>query len=267
MSNQNKFYVYVYSDPRNSVPFYVGKGEGKRYRAHLTIANQENHRYYNLPVANKIRKLRREGIEPKIEKKFKGLAEEEAFEKETELIIKIGRRKSVGGDGSGPLLNLSDGGEGASGWKMSKESKEKIRRAKLGEKNPMWGKTTSKRQKEAARQANLGKTVSGETREKLRKANSGENHPCYGKFGPEHPRYGKKFSQESIDKVRKSLGKKKGKLYALITPNGEVFKIKNTLSNICREYNLSYRAMLHVLNKEQKDHKGWTIEYACINYN
>ena len=30
-----RFYVYVYSDPRNNQPFYIGKGIGNRAFAHL----------------------------------------------------------------------------------------------------------------------------------------------------------------------------------------------------------------------------------------
>jgi hypothetical protein len=38
------YYVYQYIDPRNNLPFYIGKGKGKRYQTHLfeTADNTEN---------------------------------------------------------------------------------------------------------------------------------------------------------------------------------------------------------------------------------
>jgi hypothetical protein len=61
--------------------------------------------------------------------------------------------------------------EGGSNGKMSEESKQKNREAKLGEKNPMFGKPMSEEQKQKNREAHLGEKsyMFGKT---------GENSPC-----------------------------------------------------------------------------------------
>ena len=72
----NKYYVYIYIDPRNNLPFYVGKGHNERWRYHLNL----NNRYYNLYLRNKIKSIRREGYEPIVEKIKKNLSDKKAIE-------------------------------------------------------------------------------------------------------------------------------------------------------------------------------------------
>lgn len=61
------------------------------------------------------------------------------------------------------------------------ESKEKLRLQRIGDKNPMYGKSGEKA-------PNYGKRMSEESRKKLSEANSGENHPMYGKNHSEETR-------------------------------------------------------------------------------
>lgn len=35
LENTLKYYVYVYIDPRNGEPFYIGRGKGNRMFSHL----------------------------------------------------------------------------------------------------------------------------------------------------------------------------------------------------------------------------------------
>jgi hypothetical protein len=126
----NCFYVYVLFRP-DGRPCYVGKGKGKRWL--------RNERPNNPHLRNIVRKAKQEGKElPRI-KMRDGLTEAEAFELERIFI------KAMGREPNGPLVNLTDGGEGAAN--PSPETRAKMRarqtalmsdpavRASIGEKN------------------------------------------------------------------------------------------------------------------------------------
>lgn len=114
------FYTYVYRDPRTSEPFYVGKGFGKRCFTHL--GRKDRH-----PLASKIKSLKRLGFTPHIEIR-EASSEDEALLREKQLIAEYGRKDL----GLGPLLNLTDGGDGRSGYLMPEEQKRKIAEGNRG---------------------------------------------------------------------------------------------------------------------------------------
>jgi len=94
------YYVYQYIDPRNNLPFYIGKGKEKRYQAHLfeTAKNTENLKKYAY-----IQGLRNKGLMPTIEIVLDNLSEEQAYHLEESLIIKYGRKDI---DPDGILTNI-----------------------------------------------------------------------------------------------------------------------------------------------------------------
>lgn len=82
--SSNRFYVYVYIDPRNHQEFYYGKGQDDRKLAHLSdSADSEKTRI--------IQEIKAEGLEPIIKVIARGLSEDEAFLVEKTLIWKLGR--------------------------------------------------------------------------------------------------------------------------------------------------------------------------------
>lgn len=217
----NNFYVYIYEN-EDGLPMYVGKGKEKRIKTHLTCKKHS-------PFHNKIRKMLKNGYKPLYYKYKEKLTEQQALNLEVCLIYSIGRKDK----GLGPLLNLTDGGEGLSGHIFSKQHKEKLsnsaKKRKPIERTKQWNENIS-----LSRQ---GKTIhTKESKEKLSKIGktktwvhkkTGElkridkndldtflnNDWYYGK--PQLPDVGKKvseklkgrkkgsFSDEHLEKLRK----------------------------------------------------------------
>ena len=114
----NDSYVYTLIDPRNNLPFYVGKGRGERCNAHVAEA-----KYYvkrkSLKLG-KIRKLLRLGMMPIVVKVEENVSDKQALDLECLLIAEM---RDIGI----PLTNMTDGGDGAQGYKHTEEYKQKMR--------------------------------------------------------------------------------------------------------------------------------------------
>ncbi len=93
LSRLLKSYVYLYSDPANGKPFYVGKGKGNRAFAHLKDTDEKAK---NL----RIRAIRARGQEPQIDILCYGISNAMASLVEALAISLLGRP---------PLLNLVGG--------------------------------------------------------------------------------------------------------------------------------------------------------------
>lgn len=115
----NNYYVYVYSDPKNLVPFYVGMGKGKRYLSHLNEARKAARPSANLHKIRKIQSILDSGQLPIIRIIDENLDYTQAAELEIFLISFVGRRDTK----TGSLTNLTDGGDGT--FNVSSESKQK----------------------------------------------------------------------------------------------------------------------------------------------
>lgn len=103
---------------------------------------------------------------------------------------------------------------------------------RFAELNPMYGKTHSKQTKQK---------ISEAAKERYK------NNP--------HPRLGNKLSEEQKSKI----AEKNSKEYELISPAGNLVKIKN-LEKFARENNLSVNCLRHVLSGRNKSHKGWILK-------
>lgn len=129
-----KYYVYTLIDPRTDQIFYVGKGCGARMYRHVSdVRNGKIANHSNLKLSNKIKKILSLKLRVNYNKVFITLNENEAYNKEKELIKEIGLDN---------LCNLKDGG--GTGYAHSIETKNKMRKNakhRFGEKNPFYGKS------------------------------------------------------------------------------------------------------------------------------
>jgi hypothetical protein len=168
-------YVYIYLDPRkpgiwtyneyefSHEPFYVGRGVGNRYRMHLYRAKQKTGLVTKRNL-NRIRGILYEGMEPIIEFVKKDISYEESVELEVYTISTIGRKDLE----KGPLLNLTDGGEGPNGYVFTEDVKQKIREKVTGDLSPVKGRKRTPEEIKRISEKQIGKFVSDETRKNLR---------------------------------------------------------------------------------------------------
>lgn len=145
-----EFYTYIWRDA-SGVPFYVGKGKGKR--AHNT--KQRSKEFKEIYTQG--------GCAVEIVDWF--IHESQAHAHEVELIELYGRR-----DFGGTLVNKTDGGEGISG--LSAEGRAKISASKLGKKRgPLTDEHRARMS--AALTGKPGKSPSAEARAKISAALTG----------------------------------------------------------------------------------------------
>lgn len=149
-------YVYIYFRP-NGLPCYVGKGTRDRWSVH-------ERKCLNPHFSNIIKSSSKPL--PKVIIR-NGLSNKDACALEIALIRAIGRKPD------GPLVNMTDGGDGAmTGRNLTEEHKEKIRRAARRPEN-----VAKMRKVGAAQRNNLGRKFSKEWRKKLSESHKGYKAP------------------------------------------------------------------------------------------
>ena len=177
------FYTYLWLR-ENCTPYYVGKGKGKR--AFISKDHTVSRPKYNSRIFVQCWE-----------------SEEKAFEMEKWYIAFYGRKDN----GTGCLRNLTDGGDGPSGWIPSEGTKEKIKEARKLQ-------TFSEETKSRMSISGKGRRKSEEHKQKIRESNirtyieKGRSETWYQKQRDSHK--GKIQSPESIRKrVEKMTGRKR----------------------------------------------------------
>lgn len=146
MSAQYIYYVYAYLR-KDGTPYYIGKGKYDR--------------------AYGLHKGRKNGFVPRESSRIvfieKNLSEVGALAIERRMIRWYGRKDL----GTGILRNLTDGGDGISGYKFSQDSRQNMSESRSGPNNP-----------------NFGRKHKDSFIQKL-KSRVGEENPFYGKHHTE----------------------------------------------------------------------------------
>ena len=129
------YYCYILINSITNKPFYVGKGTGRRMYMHQWMSENKNH--YNKHLENTINMILKNGGKIIYNVILESNLESECLSKEIEMINVIGNKN---------LCNLTDGGDGISGYKhtektksdlsiknfnMSDETKDKIRQSTI----------------------------------------------------------------------------------------------------------------------------------------
>ena len=254
------YYVYAYLDTRKPghfiyqnykfeyEPFYIGKGRANRLYKHLLLSDQSN------PFKNRIiNKIYKAGKTPIIIKLYEELSESEAHITESNLIKTIGRRDSR----QGPLTNLTDGGEGMSGYLFTDEQRKRMGKSKkilfLGKNNPFYGKHHTSDVKKKMRNYKLGIPLSIEHKKKVLKTLTfgeiGKNNHMFNRHGKKH------FSS---------------KRYKIIDPCGTIHIIEGTIGytirKFCEKHNISYASLYKTYTNNKPCSRGITKGWKLENY-
>jgi group I intron endonuclease len=222
----SKVYIYGLTDEYGIIR-YVGKtiNPNQRYSAHISSAkNKKTHKecwLYGLLI---------KGIKPKmiiLEECSENWHEREKYH------IKMYYN----------LTNLTDGGDGVTGIKMSDETKKKMSEQKKGEKNNFFGKQHTLESK---------KIISDKNKEYLK------NNPN-SFLNKKHTDVTKNILSElgkkrwlngylHLPPVMKGIDNPSTKKRIFISPNNEFYTVYNT-KKFCNENNLSYKIVLKYINK------------------
>jgi hypothetical protein len=207
--NERKFYVYAYlrckdsrTGPRLS-PYYIGKGFGRRaFVGRKRIAPIPTDKTYICFIQE-------------------NLTEEEALALEQYCITLYGRVDL----GTGVLRNLTNGGEGMTGFHMPVETRMQISASKKGKK------------------------LSDEHKQKISAQLS------LWQKGRKLPDHHKKNIAKALEGSL-AVGRHRY-IYELTSPKGESY-ITASLCSFAKKYNLTASNLRKVIFGEREHHKGWT---------
>lgn len=248
-TGDNRFYVYVYLDPRKPgdfnydeyhfdyEPIYIGKGSNnKQHLRHLREA-KNNRIVKNSIKFYKIKHILQLGLEPIIFKLHENITEEQSFELEKKLIQTLGRISIK----SGPLTNLNDGGNGGQS-NPSPELRIKFGMPTKGKTyEEIYGKKKAKELKnkriESNKKRNIRKDINTNIPEKL-KILTKEQEKMFNTNGAKNPNI---------------------KKWKLINPENEII-ITINLKHACKEFNLGVQMMSKMCRGIIDYYKGWRGE-------
>lgn len=236
----NKFYIYAILDPRKRgkfkygkyefdyEPFYIGKGSGNRSKQHLQEWSLKVRCFKN----HKIKSIIKSGYYPMIVNIYENLLEKVAFKYELNIIEVIGRHNHK----TGPLTNVTEGGEGVSGRIITDEFRNKQSKImkEYFKENPIPNEVKNK-----ISEVLLSRKLvrSKETKEKISKANKNR-------------KYSEKYLKH-MREIRKGPKLTHRDKFILISPLNvkHEFLGRVELEKFIKQNNLSVRKLLDSINK------------------
>jgi hypothetical protein len=186
----SKFYLYSHINKETSLPFYIG------------IGTKEVKNTYRGIFSRAFRKSGRSQYWKNYTKKHQYevsiICESDFYDDikalEIEYIRRYGKKKYK----LGTLVNLTDGGEGVTGFKHSEESKKKMSIAKKGTK-------LSEEIKQTMSEREKGKTLSKEHKEKIANSLKGQIRPQEVRDKISKKLSGRKMSDETKKKISEKM--------------------------------------------------------------
>jgi hypothetical protein len=165
-------YVYMHRKASDGEPFYVGKG--KLRRSMLSYERAHEHVSRN-PIWRRIEK--KHGLAVEIIAHC--ISDNEAQRLERQLIAEIGRRDI----GTGPLVNLTDGGDGHAGIIASAELRAVRSKHASGKRSDAWIKSIRLARKNGGNGGVVkhGDKLPSGWRRSLARSKTGERNPYFGK--------------------------------------------------------------------------------------
>ncbi len=205
---KEEFYVYLHKKADNGEPFYVGKGKGLRAYS----AKHRSNWWTNVTTKH--------GCDVVIIDN--NLSEGDAFELEVFLISELGRADL----GLGPLVNMTNGGDGISGYKFTEEQRKRLS-------DTHKGKEYNSPLKKGSDNHMYGVKQSQDTINKRRLSLIGKKRSDIVKEQQSIRMTGTKLSQDTKDKIAKIKCKK----VICYTDNG-FYKEFDSLSDGASHFNI-----------------------------
>jgi len=256
-----RYYVYFLIDPRINTVFYIGKGSNgsQRHLCHLEEflkwdklgRFKKPRKGFNLHKLRKIASIIDAGFDIQYEIAFESNDEQEILLQEVNCIAAFGREN---------LTNLTDGGEGTSGFTKTRDQIEKTASKNRGRKH-------SNEHKKKISDKLTGREFSDETRKKISNALkdrefSEEHKKKIGELKKGNEYFaGKIHSEEAKEKIRRKLfGRKhteETKKKISTARKGRKFteEHRRNLSNSVRKSKARLKSH-ETFNDEQRDDEG-----------
>lgn len=269
MSSENKsFYVYELWNPLKNEIFYVGKGTKiifkNRNKGYYRLSEHiKDTRYYKAGKYKRnhkyttIAKIIDSGYKPDIKIVFESDNEKDAIQKEIELIRFYGRRDN----GTGILVNHTDGGEGMTGYKHTADHIKKLKNDNPGGKAtaiPIIAicpdSNTIKHKFDSASNAALKLVNNAGAKSNINLCCRKNKHrTAYGYYWRYENEYDSSEDVRQYNEYRTNLSVRRAEKIEQQDSQGNIIRIWDSASQVCRHYGKG----VSTLHRYIKNNKPW----------